>query len=368
MTAITKLVILSLLLVSVVWCQPTTPVTGVSKCVIPFYFTVTGTHAPQANTTAGYDNRQDGCSNWVLYASNIGFTVVSLLVESAPAAASNLPGTYVSFAGTIVSGVNPFVSTTQASTVLTGFYPWVRVTATLTGSGAVVGVLLGDPTPPSNIAPVPAVISGTVDENLKQINGTTVLQGNGVTGLGSQRVTVASDNTSIPVTPLANSTIDLNRVGGTAVVNGGLAGSQSIGGTAAQGAAPTANPILIAGLGSGGAGVGVLSSPVVCDQSAVITVSAAATTQIVSLVASKKIRVCSFSITLSTAGTVQFVYGTGVDCGTGTTNLTGAMNVATNGSINFWGGGSLFNTINSNALCLSAVTGNASGVLSYAQF
>ena len=39
----------------------------------------------------------------------------------------------------------------------------------------------------------------TLDVNVKQINGITPLMGNGVTGTGSQRVTVASDNTPFPV-------------------------------------------------------------------------------------------------------------------------------------------------------------------------
>ncbi len=41
--------------------------------------------------------------------------------------------------------------------------------------------------------------SGTQDTNVKQINGVTPLMGNGVTGTGSQRVTIASDNTAFTV-------------------------------------------------------------------------------------------------------------------------------------------------------------------------
>lgn len=39
--------------------------------------------------------------------------------------------------------------------------------------------------------------SGTQDENLKQVNGITVLTGAGATGTGSQRVTVAQDSTTV---------------------------------------------------------------------------------------------------------------------------------------------------------------------------
>lgn len=44
-----------------------------------------------------------------------------------------------------------------------------------------------------------AVTSSVVQENVKQINGVTPLMGNGVTGTGSQRVTIASDNTAFAV-------------------------------------------------------------------------------------------------------------------------------------------------------------------------
>lgn len=44
-----------------------------------------------------------------------------------------------------------------------------------------------------------AITSSVLQANVKQINGVTVLMGNGVTGTGSQRVTIASDNTAFSV-------------------------------------------------------------------------------------------------------------------------------------------------------------------------
>lgn len=41
-------------------------------------------------------------------------------------------------------------------------------------------------------------------QNITQINGTSLLAGNGVTGTGSPRVTIASDNTPIPISNLDN--------------------------------------------------------------------------------------------------------------------------------------------------------------------
>ncbi len=49
--------------------------------------------------------------------------------------------------------------------------------------------------------------------------------------------------TKVLVTPDANSAVNLAQVGGTTVVNGGVAGSQSVGGTVATNVAITANPV-----------------------------------------------------------------------------------------------------------------------------
>ena len=61
--------------------------------------------------------------------------------------------------------------------------------------------------------------------NVAQVNGVTTLMGNGVTGTGSQRVTVASDNTPFPVkidqtTPGTTNAVSLSHVGSTAVATG----------------------------------------------------------------------------------------------------------------------------------------------------
>lgn len=107
-----------------------------------------------------------------------------------------------------------------------------------------------------------------------------------------------------------------------------------------------------------------------CPNSATISVTAAATTQIVALAASQIIRVCSFSVTMSAAGTAQFVYGTGSNCGTGTTSLTAATNLATATpwSLSAPSGGSLFRSASANALCVAAGIGNVVGFVTYAQF
>ena len=78
--------------------------------------------------------------------------------------------------------------------------------------------------------------TGTADANIKQINGVTPLMGNGVTGTGSQRVTVASDNTpfAVKTDQTTHGTTDLvaadiTKINGTAVsTTNGLATSNTV--------------------------------------------------------------------------------------------------------------------------------------------
>ena len=124
----------------------------------------------------------------------------------------------------------------------------------------------------------------------------------------------------------------------------------------------------VGGYGSGA--TGTLYGMTACDSSAVISVAAGTTVELVALIASRRVRVCSFTIDSDTAAaTARFVYGTGATCGTGTTNLTGAYTLGVGQSISVGSGlGELFKTAAGNALCLTSVTGLISGHVSYAQF
>lgn len=103
-----------------------------------------------------------------------------------------------------------------------------------------------------------------------------------------------------------------------------------------------------------------------CQSSAVVNVAAAATTQIVALTSGQTIKVCSFVLSGDTAATLAtFVYGTGTNCGTGTTSLTGAMRIADEGNISASNLAPLFQAPVSNALCLTAATGAVTGFITY---
>lgn len=124
----------------------------------------------------------------------------------------------------------------------------------------------------------------------------------------------------------------------------------------------------IAGRGSGSSGT--IYPVLACDSSAVINVTAGATLEIVSTTGSRSVRVCAFSLSSDTASsTARWVHGTGTNCATSTTNVTGAYSMGANTVIAYGSGvGELFKTVTGRNLCLVAATGNITGLLSYVVF
>ena len=105
-------------------------------------------------------------------------------------------------------------------------------------------------------------------------------------------------------------------------------------------------------------------------QSKVIHITTATTTQLVSAQVLQKIHPCEFSLTISGTGTqtVKFVFGTGANCGTGTTDITGTW--TTSATTGFLVTGGRMTPIASNtALCITTTgtTVVVDGVISYFQ-
>ena len=141
-------------------------------CIIIFNFTAVANSPTSPNN--GLDNRTQGCTTWQISYSNSGFSALSLVLQSAPDN-NGVPGTYVNFAGTILVGVNPNTTTTQAYTQFTGANPWVRVRLdSVTGSGKVSGAAYGWRIPSANNA-TPS--GGTSNVNISQVGGVAVVSG-----------------------------------------------------------------------------------------------------------------------------------------------------------------------------------------------
>jgi hypothetical protein len=103
------------------------------------YFVLTGAAA----NSASFDNRQVGCTTWTMAYTSSVYASLILTVQDAPDVAGT-PGVWVTFAGTVMAGVNPNGAVTQASTSLAGYYPWMRLALTKgVGAGTIRGVLYG---------------------------------------------------------------------------------------------------------------------------------------------------------------------------------------------------------------------------------
>lgn len=92
----------------------------------------------------------------------------------------------------------------------------IRVALPTDGTG-VVGLAAG--------AAVIGALTANQSVNVAQINGVTALMGNGVTGTGSQRVTIASDNTAFTVNAAQSGTWNVTNVSGTVSLPTGAATS-----------------------------------------------------------------------------------------------------------------------------------------------
>lgn len=124
-------------------------------------------------------------------------------------------------------------------------------TIALSAGSAVVGKVGIDQTTPGTTNLVALAANQSVNE--AQINGVTPLMGNGVTGTGSQRVTVASDNTPFAVK------IDQTTPGTTNLV--ALAANQSVNVAQINGVAPL--------MGAGNTGTGSQRVTIATDQVAI---------------------------------------------------------------------------------------------------
>ncbi len=122
--------------------QPLQQVHGNPDCQIYFSFTsattITGTSPLQ-------DNRQQGCTTWSLVYLNVGYSPVSVTLQSAANNAGH-PGSFSTgfpVQQTVIAGANPASNTTGGYLWIVGTNAWVHVTVTGTGAGTVTGALFG---------------------------------------------------------------------------------------------------------------------------------------------------------------------------------------------------------------------------------
>ena len=106
------------------------------------------------------------------------------------------------------------------------------------------------------------------------------------------------------------------------------------------------------------------------NSSAAISVSTATTTQLLALSGTTKIYVMAYDVIAGGTGNITFEYGTGSNCGTGTTALTGAYNLTAQAGIAKGDGSAPVLIVPAgNALCaLTSAAVQMSGSFAYQQF
>lgn len=151
----------------------------------------------------------------------------------------------VSNGGTFAVQATLSAETTKViGTVNQGTSPWVVSGTVTANAGTNLNTSLLALESGGNLATLAGGVTASVyQHNTKQINGVVPLMGNGVTGTGSQRVTIASDNTAFSVN--ATLSAETTKVIGTVnqgtspwvVAGGGTAGSAASGVVTVQGIA-----------------------------------------------------------------------------------------------------------------------------------
>lgn len=100
-----------------------------------------------AQSSSSFPNYFTACQTWTFQYTSVGFTGLTITVQSAPAATATTPSTFVTYAGTVSTGINPNTNTAgRITTFSNGLVdiPWIRVNLSgLTGTGTVFGVLYG---------------------------------------------------------------------------------------------------------------------------------------------------------------------------------------------------------------------------------
>lgn len=162
--------------------------------------------------------------------------------------------------------------------------------------------------------------------------------------------------------------VSVTATAGSGTIKGVLYGYRSTdsAGGASSNVTVTNTPLPVAGVGGAGS-----AQLVACDSSVPIAAAAASTTVIISGVAAQQIHVCGFSLSASSAGTMQLITGTGALCATGTVVRTGPISLNANGVLSYGSGlGSVLRGGVAEDLCVTMTGAGAvgNGIISYAVF
>jgi hypothetical protein len=256
--------------------------------------------------SANFANSTPNCQTWTwAITSSIGVSAFTLTFKSAPAATSTTPGSFVTYAGTTSTGSNPMTAVGTATfSNGTVAIPWVNIT----GSGITgAGTIIG-------------VLQGWNSGN----------SGGGGGGGGGTNECATSSTPCYVVQPTPSL---LNDTSVETLFNG-----------ATQ------------------------SKAITCPNRAAVSISGSGETQIIAANGTTQIYICSLDLSGSAGSNFNVAYGTGSNCGTGTTAATGVyQNVLTYSSP--WNAVAPLILPAGKAACLNfASSVTVGGTVIYAQF
>lgn len=142
-------------------------------------------------------------------AGNLNATVVGTGTFAVQAAISSPTAWGVNTLGSTTSGQSGQLALGAVTTAAPTYTTTQTNALSLTTAGALRVDGSGVTQPVSLTS---TTITGTVAANVSQINGVTPLMGNGPTGTGSQRVTIASDNTAFSVNAIQSGTWNIGSI------------------------------------------------------------------------------------------------------------------------------------------------------------
>lgn len=247
--------------------------------------------------------------------------------------------------GTLVGTVVPEVSYDGGTTWVSSFFfdPTARTVSS--------SLVLTNPSPATTLT----ILSPGGSSNAR-VRVSSFTSG---TATATLRATMAKDNTL--ATQPVSGTVTV-QPGNTANTTPWLTTDSA---TSATGSAVPSKAAYIGGNSSGN-----LTGIIACDSSVFLDMATATTTQLVALSSGKSIYICSYDIQSNGTASVKLVYGTGSNCGTGTTQLTSNLDLTAQTGLSRGSGlGMLAKTAASNALCAtSSAAVNVHVDVTYTQF
>lgn len=334
-------------------------VTQIPDCFTGFAMNASG------QSGAVFDNRSVGCTFWTVTYLNDGFATVTLTVQSA-SDSGGAPGPWAAFVGTVLTGLNPNTSITNAYSILGGYNPWVRVSLSSTGAGLVRGTLYGYKAGTGGAlasCPSPCPVVGTAATGAAPVGNP--VQVGGSDGAAMRPMKVAPDGSVEVQGPAADGAAGGNPLG--------MGVYDALGNARVLRAASAATD------GDSGSRTGLIAQQTwngatydrnfACIHQAPITASGAGYTEIVAASGTTVVRVCHVSFAAATPVNIKFGQGTGANCATGTADITGVYQNVSSFAVDFSPTASLRTTAAGQALCINLAVGVAvGGVVIYAQY